>query len=177
MTTVAVEAIDKSWEALADMARGLLDEQDRQRWALGEIADLVHTSYGEGSIEKFCVDVKAKPQTLYQYRQVFRFYPRDVWMDYKTLRYTQWRDAMYALKNAPEAALALLIRANDADMPMRQFYAELRRLAGKTISTPEKIFDKVVELQRRGDTVTFVCDAVLVEGVRYQITIREATDV
>lgn len=168
-------AIIESWETLASMARGLLDEQDRQRWALGEIVDNVQTHYGDESLLKFAGDVKGNPKTLYQYRQVFRFYPRDTWKDYPLVRYTQWRDAM-RLKDSTRA-LELISWANDENIRMVDFYAKLDAMAGKINSTASKLFDKVVVISTDGDTVTFVCDAVLVEGVPYQITIREATDV
>lgn len=130
--------IDTTFEALCDMARTMLDEQDKYRWNLGEIANVVQTHYGEKSLIKFCEQVKAKPKTLYQYAAVWRFYPPDAWKEYPLARYTQWRDAMYALKdhpNAQETALSLIARANDDNMTMKDFYKELRAIAGK--STPE----------------------------------------
>lgn len=172
MDTVAVEKIANSWEALADMARGLLDEQDRQRWALGAIVDTVVTHYKEHSVITFCEQVKGNPKTLYQYRAVYRFYPKDVWRDYPMVRYTQWRDAMQ-LKDV-NAALDLLVRFNDANMRMVDFYAELKHMLGRNSTVGEKVFDKVVLIKTDGDTIAFPCDAVLVEGVAYHVTIREA---
>lgn len=134
MTTIT----DTSWEQLCDMARGLLDEQDKHRWELGEIADTVETHYKQSSILKFCEQVKAKPKTIYQYAAVYRFYPRDCWKQYPLARYTQWRDTYYALKDKPNAqqtALSLIARTNDKDLTMKDFYKELRAAAGK--STPE----------------------------------------
>lgn len=180
MSVATVPAVDKSWSALTDMARSLLDEQDRQRWALGAIVTTVETHYGDGSLKLFCQTVGGRPKTMYQYAQVYRFYPRDIWKQYPIARYTQWRDAMYRLegaKNGLNQALALIARANDTNMPMRQFYKELDAIAGKRKSARvESLFDKVVLVTTDGDSVTFTCDAVLVEGVRYQITVREATD-
>jgi hypothetical protein len=125
----------QSWETLCDLARSLLDEQDRQRWSLGEIVNTVQSHYGERSVLKFCEQVKAKPKTCYQYAQVYRFYPLDAWKQYPLARYTQWRDAMYGLKdvpNAQETALRLIAHANDSNMRMRDFYKELKRIAGKS---------------------------------------------
>lgn len=126
---------DVSWEALTDMARSMLDEQDKHRWSLGEIANVVQSHYGERSILKFCEQVKAKPKTIYQYAAVSRFYPQDVWKQYPLARYTQWRDTYYALKDSPNAqknALKLIEYANDKDVTMKDFYKALRSAAGKS---------------------------------------------
>lgn len=163
-----------SFEALCDMGRALLDEQDRQRWSLGEIVDTVQTHYGDHSFIVFCEQTKARPKTLYQYRQVYRFYPRDVWKEYPLVRYTQWRDAM-RLKDATKA-LELIARANDANMRMVEFYDELERVAGKQNSTASKVFDAVVQVivHTNSDYVTFECDAVLTPGALYRVVITEA---
>lgn len=128
--------VDTSWETLTDYGRSLLDAQDRQRWQLGELVDLVQTHYGESSITKFCEEVKGKPSTLYQYAQVYRFYPRDSWKEYPIVRYTQWREAM-KLKDV-DTALALIQRANDENMRMADFYAAVK--AATEISTACKLF-------------------------------------
>src|SRR5689334_2136187 len=127
-------AIDTSFEALCDMARSMLDEQDKYRWQLGEIADTVETHYKQESILKFCEQIKAKPKTIYQYAAVYRFYPRDCWKQFPLALYTQWRETYYALKdqpNAQETALRLLALTNDTNMRMKDFYKALRAAAGK----------------------------------------------
>lgn len=124
-----------SFEQLCDMAIALLDEGDRQRWLLGEIADTVETHYKQESILKFCEQVKAKPKTIYQYCAVYRFYPRDCWKQFPLARYTQWRETYYALKdqpNAQETALSLIALTNDKDLRMKDFYKALRAAAGKS---------------------------------------------
>jgi hypothetical protein len=171
MDTVAVEKIANSWSALTDMARSLLDEQDRQRWQLGEIVDTVETYYDDNSIIKFCEEVKANPKTMYQYRAVYRFYPKGVWHDYPMVRYTQWRDAM-RLKDV-NAALDLLARFNDKNMRMVDFYNELKAMLG-TNSTAEKVFDGMVTVNFNDGIVTFDVDALLTSGAVYHVTIKEA---
>jgi len=171
MSVATVPAMDAQWEALADMARGLLDEQDRQRWLLGEIVDTVETHYDDNSIIKFCEEVKANPKTMYQYRAVYRFYPKDVWREYPMVRYTQWRDAM-RLKDV-NAALDLLARFNDKNTRMIEFYNELERLQGKKSTVVEKVFDKVTEVRRRGDAVIFICDAIIDPSARYRVVVYE----
>lgn len=138
--------IDTAWESLCDMARELLDEQDKHRWQLGEIANTVEAHYKQKSILKFCEQVKAKPKTIYQYAAVYRFYPLDAWKQYPVARYTQWRDTMYALKdkpNAQETAMRLIARANDDNMPMKTFYKELRSVAGKSTSGESLIYGEM----------------------------------
>lgn len=163
--------IDSRWETLADMARGLLDEQDRQRWALGEIVDTVETHYDDNSIIKFCEQVKANPKTMYQYRAVYRFYPKDVWREYPMVRYTQWRDAM-RLKDV-NLAMQLLVPFNDMNKTMVEFYNELEHLQGRNSTVVEKVFDKVVSVQRHGDDVTFTCDAIIDPQARYRVVVYE----
>lgn len=170
-------AIDTAWESLTSMARSLLDQRDHQSWALGEIVDTVQAHYGEHSILKFCESVKAKPKTMYQYRQVFKFYPRDIWKDYPLARYTQWRDAMYRLQDTPNGlaqALMLIALANDTNMRMKDFYAELDKVAPKKSTRVEPLFDKVVTVIADDEHVTFVCDAALISGGIYRIVVMEA---
>lgn len=169
MTYVAV--MDKQWETLADLARGLLDEQDRQRWRLGEIVDTVETYYDDNSILKFCEQVKANPKTMYQYRAVYRFYPKDIWQEYPLVRYTQWRDAM-RLKDV-DLAMQLIIPFNDSNRNMVEFYNELERLQGKKSTVVEKVFDKVVSINRFGEQVVFICDAELETAKRYRVVVYE----
>lgn len=175
MNTLAT--VDTAWGALTDMARSLLDDQDRQRWALGEIFETVITHYKEGSVKQFCSDVAVKPKTFYQYRQVFTFYPRDIWREYPLARYTQWRDAMYRLQDTPnglQQALMLIALANDTNMRMKDFYAELDAIAPKKSTRVEKLFDKVVTVIADDERVTFICDAVLTTGAMYRIVVIEA---
>lgn len=55
------------------------DEQDMdfRRWRQLEAAGLIAARYGDKKIDKFAQAVKKRKRTIQQYRQVYRFYPKD----------------------------------------------------------------------------------------------------
>lgn len=68
---------DNVYEMCVSLA--VTDEQDIdfRRWRQLEAAGLIAARYGDKKIDKFAQAIKKRKRTVQQYRQVYRFYPKD----------------------------------------------------------------------------------------------------
>lgn len=114
-----------AWEALASEGVSILQDHDRNRWRLGEIAQLVERGYGKSSLRSFANDINIRPPTLYEYHRVTAFYSPDDRERFPLLTWSHYRAAM---KMDYDAAINALEHASDADMRIDDFTDYVRML-------------------------------------------------
>ena len=64
--------VGSSWNDHIRAWKAVTKEIEDRQWQLGAIADSVTRTYGEQSIEKFALEVRCKPSTVWQYAQVYQ---------------------------------------------------------------------------------------------------------
>lgn len=101
--TLDLDGLPDDWETLADTGRMIREQQDRDRWLLGDLAEKVHKVYGENSLAKFAGDIQVPTKTLRDYHRVSRFYPSAARAEFPALSWSHYR---------------LAIRAGDLDKAM-----------------------------------------------------------
>jgi hypothetical protein len=113
------------WEALASEGLSILQDHDRNRWRLGEIAQLVERGYGKSALRNFANDINIRPPTLYEYHRVTAFYSPD---DRDTFPMLTWSHYRAAMKMDYDAAIDALTHASDIDMRIGDFTDYVRML-------------------------------------------------
>lgn len=68
-------AISDDWEILADAGRALAEQNDLNRWVLGDLAGRVEKRYGDDALGSYASEIRVFERTLRVYRQVSSFYP------------------------------------------------------------------------------------------------------
>lgn len=172
------------WQSLVTAGLDLVQAQDRNRWALGDLAAVCETRYGQKSIQKLATEIRMpKHKTLYDYHRVATFYPISARAEYPLLSWSHYREAM-RLENV-EAALELLAEANDGDKPVAWLAREAQKRAGKPVS-PEKLVDSVAWISGiRVNVATFFFEGdfskalhdLYLEGHAVRVVVYAADDV
>lgn len=167
-----------SYDQLVEMARGVTDAHDRNRFALGDIGAAVETRYGAQSIQQFAGDVgvKLRQSTFYEYVEVARFYPAPMRAEFSTLlSWSHFRVAM-RLKDIESARMALQ-EAHDGTMSVKDFTALVRNALGEA-HPPVVLYTGGAVVVAALDgvlTVKFTSAApVLGDGQQIEIKITEA---
>jgi hypothetical protein len=173
---VAIDSLT-AWEDLCSAGAEAREKLDSWRWYVGDLANRVVTLFpskdgdDERTLAEFAKDINMKKKSVYQYRQVAAFYPVSTRVEFDNLTYTHYRDAM-RLKDI-NRALEWLEECSRKSYTTDEAAFQLSEQLGTNDADKTKIFDKVVKVRRRGDAVIFLCDAIVENGERYQITIRE----
>lgn len=101
------------WEMAVSVGVEDGHDADEKRWRLGDLATLIESSYGEGSIERYADEINERKTRVYECRRVSSFFPYGdpVREDLRQtlLRHTHFAAAV-RLKDR-QAAIALLNRA------------------------------------------------------------------
>lgn len=164
------------YQELCEQGRIAAEEMDKGRWVIGDLACAVEKSYGASLIDDFAREVNVGKASVKAYRTVCRFYEKDMRVAFleanPRITYTHMRHAMRL--ETVDAAYAFLNEASANGYTTDESAHHIAELVGK--ATQSKVFDKVVPITTDGDTVTFPCDAVLVEGVRYRFVVYEVVD-
>jgi hypothetical protein len=64
-----------AWEQLASIARTALQDIDHGRWFVGDIANLIETSYGADSRGEFAKEIGVAKKTVYSWARVSATFP------------------------------------------------------------------------------------------------------
>src|SRR5262249_46922644 len=100
-----------TWDDHVSAWKSISREIEDRQWMLGAIADSLSRNYGESSIERFSREVGSKPQTVWQYAQVyqrFKNYERSEnlsWSHHLVATYSD--DPAAALEEAEEKNLSV----------------------------------------------------------------------
>jgi hypothetical protein len=173
----------EDWQSLCDAGSTAREQADHWRWYLGDLACRVVTLFPPRKVNlsvnhtlaEFAKDINVPKKSLYQYRQVAAFYPLSTRVEFETLTYTHYRDAMRL--GTLDDAMAWLAQCSEQGYTTDESGYKLGEILGATTGSDETspLFDKVVSIKTDGDNVTFPCDAVLVEGVRYRFVVYEVS--
>jgi hypothetical protein len=171
MTTATVT----DYQVLCEQGRTAAAVMDTGRWIIGDLACEIETVYGAHLIDDFAREVNVGKASVKAYRTVCRFYTpatRVAFLEVNPrITYTHMRHAMRL--ETVDAAYAFLNEASANGYTTDEAAHHIAELVGK--ATQSKVFDKVVSIKTDGDNVTFPCDAVLVEGVRYRFVVYEVS--
>lgn len=122
---INLDEIADDWETLADVGRFIAHEQDKDRWAMGDLARRVEKRYGESSLKKYATEIGlASSKTLTDYRRVSAFYAPSLRSEYPALSWSHFREAIRL--GDIEQAMAKLEQAEANSWPV----AELNRQIG-----------------------------------------------
>lgn len=173
MTTAVVTPVD--YEILCEQGRLAAEEMDKGRFVVGDLACEVETRYGAHLIDDFAREINVGKSSVKAYRTVCRFYEPSTRVAFLAnnprITYTHMRHAMRL--QSVDAAYAFLNEASANGYTTDESAHHIAERLGA--ATQSKIFDKVVPITTDGDNVTFACDAVLVEGVRYRFVVYEVS--
>ena len=63
--------VGSTWDDHVSAWKAVTKEIEDRQWMPGAISESVTRTYGESSIERFAGEVGCKPQTVWQYAQVY----------------------------------------------------------------------------------------------------------
>ena len=66
----AVAAVAEGWAELVSAGQALSEQEIASRWQLGDLAGLVQTQYGGGSLKRYASEIGREQMTLARYRWV-----------------------------------------------------------------------------------------------------------
>lgn len=168
-------AIATDYQEICERGRLAAESMDKGRWTIGDLACEIETVYGASLIDDFAREVNVGKASVKAYRTVCRFYTFDTRVAFldanPRITYTHMRHAMRL--QSVDTAYAFLNEASANGYTTDEAAHHISERLGA--ATQSKIFDKVVPITTDGDNVTFACDAVLVEGVRYRFVVYEVS--
>ena len=132
------------WESIVSAGIEAQNQMDGGRWSIGDLALLVQTEYGQGSVEQFAKDIKVELPSVRGYRTVSQFWSREnstrveILATLPNLSWSHFRAAMQ-LKSVEEAT-AFLHHAAANDWSVEGCRLELKRRMGKP-EPPSKLLD------------------------------------
>lgn len=173
MPDIDVWALPDDLEALGSAGEALAQANDRNRWKLGDLAMRVTTKWGEHEFIQFAGRIKVFAKTLYDYRAVSAFYPSfSARAEFPNLSWSHYR--MCARLGHVEAAMRMLERASAEDWSATQLTDAINAVKGKP---PVRRILLTQTPTCEDGALVVVDDGKLVEGRRYEVTVREAGDV
>ncbi len=117
-----------TWESMVDAGITLAQAQDRNRWAMGDLAQRAERTYGDGSLSKLAYAINLRTKTFYDYHRVYSFYGENS-AHAENLTWSHHREAMRL--GDLDKALWALNKASDRDWRVEKFNAVLSRYLGK----------------------------------------------
>lgn len=135
---------------------------DRQRIAIGTLADILCRRYAEGSLESFAKNISVKARTVRSYRSVVRYYG-SVHLCNLLEQGAAWsllRETAQAFPDQPDAADAFLERALDAHMTIEEAERELALDTGR-VKAPSLADALAAKLARLLDAVDGVPELLI----------------
>lgn len=132
------------WESIISAGIEAQNRMDGGRWMIGDLALLVQSEYGQGSVEQFARDIKVELPSVRSYRTVSAFWHREsstrveILATLPNLSWSHFRAAMQ-LKDM-HAATDMLHTAAAHDWTVEAFRLELKRRLGKP-EPPVKLID------------------------------------
>lgn len=139
-----------TWESMVDVGITLAQAQDRNRWAMGDLAQRAERSYGDGSLSKLAYAINLRAKTFYEYHRVYAFYGESNSTHVENVTWSHHREAMRL--GDLDKALWALNKASDKDWRVEKFNAVLSRYLGKG-----KRSQADAEPKRLLDTSAIVC--------------------
>lgn len=101
------------FEDVAMIATDITDLDTLQRFFLGDAAALISACYSENRLGEWAKRIKRSSSTIYEYRQVARFYPSEARKQWITEPVISWSHMRYAMRmDTLEAALEVLEEAS-----------------------------------------------------------------
>ena len=168
LTTIDPAAISDDWEDLTSAGRELTEQNDRNRWALGDLAGRCTARYGEDSLTDFASDIRIFYQTVYSYRQVSAFYPSSTRIEFPALSWSHYR--MCVRLGDLGAALQMLGQASDLNWSARDLTDAINVTLGKPpVNRPLLVQTVVAE----GGALAVV-DDLLERDVTYLVKVYRA---
>lgn len=170
----------EDWQDLCSAGIGAREQADQWRWYLGDLACRVVTLYPprktqmteNHTLAEFAKDINVAKKSLYQYRQVAAFYPASTRVEFENLTYTHYRDAMRL--GTLDDAMVWLAQCSEQGFTTDESGYKLGELLGtSTDDEKQPVFDKVTQVRRHGDDVTFTCDAIIDPSARYRVVVYE----
>lgn len=132
------------WESIVSAGIEAQNRMDGGRWVIGDLALLVQSEYGQGSVEQFARDIKVELPSVRSYRTVSAFWHREnstrveLLERLSNLSWSHFRAAMQ-LKQVEEAT-DFLHHAAANDLSVEASRLELKRRMGKP-EPPVKLLD------------------------------------
>lgn len=132
------------WESIVSAGIEAQNRMDGGRWVIGDLALLVKSEYGQGSIEQFARDIKVELNRVREYRTVSEFWAREnsaraeILATLPNLSWSHFRVAMQT--KDVQAAADMLHTAAAHDWTVEAFRLELKRRMGKP-EPPVKLLD------------------------------------
>ncbi len=146
----AVAAVAEGWAELVSAGQALSEKEIEARWQLGDLAGLVQTQYGSGSLKRYASEIGREHMTLGRYRWVAERFAGELL--YARTRYPMLDWTVYEVvahvKDDAEL-LGYLDQAADDGLSLKQFKA---LVAGKPIPTVCKWYSQHCE--RTGEETT-----------------------
>lgn len=126
--SIAPVQIDE-WESFINAGITLCQSTDRNRWALGDLAQRAERKYGDGSLNKLAYAINIRAKTFYEYHRVYAYYGESETTRVENLTWSHHREAMRL--NDLEKSTWALNKASDKDWRVEKFNAILSRYLGK----------------------------------------------
>ena len=93
--------VGSTWDDHVSAWKAVTKEIEDRQWMPGAISESVTRTYGESSIERFAGEVGCKPQTVWQYAQVY-----EAFRNYERSESLSWSHHLIAsYSEDPEATL------------------------------------------------------------------------
>lgn len=170
LTDFDVWQIPGDLESLGNAGEALAQANDRNRWKLGDLAERVTTRYGDDEFGKFASRIKVFYKTLYDYRQVSRFYPEfSARMEYPNLSWSHYR--MCTRLKDYDAAMAMLNEASARDWSAAQLTDALNQAMGRPPVNRPLVVETVEALDYEDGNGVQVVSEAIERGRRYLVKV------